>query len=686
MAAGNAWYSGTREAFLKESTETIAAKLLGAAAEDGWKVEPEQHEEWKSSISILQKELKNAANKVEILKEALRNLEPEFVQGIILEFDFRRRGLRIDCLLFAAGTIYVLEFKRTKLQPADIDQIMQYCVSLLEFHEHTRFLAEKENFNIVPILVLTEGRANAKKNNLEFFEQNWPAILKRPLASNADRLHEALQTGQNLRKTSQLADTDKWLNSEFSPSSTILDAALSLYGHHNVSAIKEHQTPLKVMQDCVTDILKEIDWAMAGKQNHLILISGSPGSGKTLVGLDIAFSEKYRHDAVFVTGNAPLVEVLQSALHLSYRGMSSKARSTLTGYSKENFRYVDNSTTFKIVKAHNFLGKRGEGYRSTDGKVLVFDEAQRTYEKGRIVLREKLDEHEAELIMQAQEKLYAHSVIIALLGHNQAINRGERGAIAWLEAAVKRGWTYAISDATMSLPEFANLSGYGTQSKRRKLGVGHLSTSLRYYRNQGLEEWSHVVLEGNILEATKLAKKLKKENTTIYLTRDLQVAKRWVRDQLAGELRGGLIASAQGRRLAAEGIFVDFKPDIAKWMIAPASDVRSSNMLETAQNQYQIQGLEIDFSIVCWDADLRWEKNQWVAYKLSGSQWTKDTALDIAKNGYRVLLTRSRKGMVIFVPQGDGSEADETRQPAFYDGIYDVLLNAGAVELNNARI
>lgn len=559
---------------------------------------------------------------------------------------------------------------------------MQYCVSLFEFHEYTRFLTEKEKFNVIPILVLTEGKANAKKNRLEFFEQNWPAILKRPLATDGDKLHEALHMGQNLRRTSQLADVDKWLNSEFSPSSTILDAALSLYGHHNVSAIKEHQTPLQVMHHCVAEILKEIDWAMAGKRNHLILISGSPGSGKTLVGLDIAFSEKYRNDAVFVTGNAPLVEVLQSALHLSYRGMNSKARSNLTGYSKENFRYVDNSTTFKIVKAHNFLGKRGEGYRSTDGKVLIFDEAQRTYEKGRIVLREKLEDHEAELIMQAQEKLYSNSVIVALLGHNQAINRGERGAIAWLEAAVKRGWTYAVSDDTMNLSEFSDLLEYKTHPSRRKLSIGHLGTSLRYYRNQGLEEWSQVVLEGKIAQASKLAAQLKKEQTIVYLTRNLQKAKAWVRDQLAGELRGGLIASAQGRRLAAEGIFVDFKPDIAKWMIAPASDVRSSNMLETAQNQYQIQGLEIDFSIVCWDADLRWENDQWVAYKLSGSQWTKDTAIDIAKNGYRVLLTRSRKGMVLFVPQGDASESDETRRPIFYNAIAKVLLQSGAASID----
>lgn len=678
MPAGNAWYAANRETFLKESTETIAAKLLGAAAEDGWKVEPEQHEEWKSSIFILKNELNAASSKVEIIKEAIRQLEPEFIHGVVLEYDFRRRGLRIDCILFATGTIFILEFKRSRLQAADTDQIMQYCVSLYEFHAQTRRLVDELKFNIVPILVLTEGHLTAKDNGLSFFSENWPRILRKPMKSDHENLHTALITGQKMRQTDQTANLQKWLESEFSPSSTILDAALSLYGNHDVSAIKEHQTPLALMKKCTAAILEEIDQALKEKRNHLIIISGSPGSGKTLVGLDIAFSQRYRQDAVFVTGNAPLVEVLQSALQLSYRGMNSRTRTNLTGYAKENFRYVGTSTTFKIVKAHNFLGQRGEGHRSSDGRILVFDEAQRTYEKGRVVLREKLEEHEAELIMQAQEKLYPHSVIIALLGQNQAINRGERGAIAWLEAAAKRDWTFAVADETMALPEFAGLVQYKNDGKYRRLKVGHLGTSLRFYRNQGIEEWAQLLLENNVTKAAALSQSLAKQKTYIYLTRDLNLAKDWVRKQLAGELRGGLIASAQGRRLAAEGIFVDFKPDIAKWMLAPGNDVRSSNMLETAQNQYQIQGLEMDYSIVCWDADLRWENGSWAAYKLNGSQWSKDSAIDIAKNGYRVLLTRSRKGMVIFVPRGDQSSEDETRNPKFYDNIAEVLESSGA--------
>jgi hypothetical protein len=208
---------------------------------------------------------------------------------------------------------------------------------------------------------------------------------------------------------------------------------------------------------------------------------------------------------------------------------------------------------------------------------------------------------------------------------------------------------------------------------------------MRYYRNSEVEQWAGYVLEGKAAEASMLTNKMAKDYDNIWITRDLAEARNWAKKQTVGTQRCGIIASGQARRLAAEGLFVELKPSIADWMLAPSSDLRSSNSLETVQNQFQIQGLELDFCIVCWDADLRRENGKWVSYKISGSTWRKDSLLDVAKNSYRVLLTRARKGMVIFVPIGDTTGVDETRNTKFYDEIWNFLLSCGASKLRSDK-
>ena len=325
--------------------------------------------------------------------------------------------------------------------------------------------------------------------------------------------------------------------------------------------------------------------------------------------------------------------------------------------------------------------------KRTDGRVLVFDEAQRTYEKGRVVLGEALSDHEADLILSVQQKAFPKggAVVVALIGHNQAINRGERGIVAWLDAAERNGWTFSIGSETLAMAEFEEPAKWAGHPSRRPLENGHLHQSMRYYRNAAIEDWVSAVLLGDIPKANSLVVTMEVHKNTIWLTRNLECARNWVKVRSIGGQRSGLIASGQARRLAAEGLFVDYKPEIATWMLAPSSDIRSSNALETVQNQYQIQGLELDYSIVCWDADLRRENCKWAAYKLSGSDWQKDGLIDVALNGYRVLLTRARKGMVIFVPTGDETGEDPTRNVEFYNGVWKFLKDCGAKELEASQ-
>jgi len=495
-------------------------------------------------------------------------------------------------------------------------------------------------------------------------------------------LWSALQLGLKHRRATTAVDRGTWLDSPFRPSSSIVDATLSLYGQHDVAAIEAHAAPTAAIQASVAEIRASITEAVDNGGYHVVFLSGAPGAGKTLVGLDLVMRGPHARGAVFVTGNAPLVEVLNHALGDSYRRLGARAASwTPTGYRRADAKWVTQAASFKIVKAHHFLGQRGQAHEQEDARVLVFDEAQRTYEKGRIVLGKALVDHEADLILQVQRAAFPKggTVVVALVGHNQAINRGERGIVAWLEAAERQGWTFSIAEDTLALAALPDPQKWAAHPARRSLAHGHLQQSMRFYRNAAVEEWVAAVLDDDVPRACACAARLNENNTPILLTRSLASARGWGRPRTLEGHRVGIIASGQAKRLAAEGLFVDFKPDIATWMLAPSTDVRASNALETVQNQYQIQGLELDFAIVGWDADLRREGDRWAAYKLSGSDWQRDKLLEVAKNGYRVILTRARQGMMIFVPEGDLQGEDPTRQRSYYQSVADFLCRCGAV-------
>ena len=681
MTAADAWYSADRASFLVADDEGIVRQLSDTATRRGWHVEPDQHQEWGSSVRVLKgRELEARREVVELVRTALQAPELGDFTDIVLEYDFRRRGLRIDCVLLAPGVVVVVEFKRTKLTAADRDQVAHYCISLVEFHERTRQLCDEHGVIVVPVLALTEGTARASGSGRRTFHNSpWGAVLRHPIECDRVGITGALRECLELRRSRVPVAVEPWMTSRFSPSSTILDAAISLFGQHDVSAIDTHAAPAEEIAACAKDVSEHVRAARSCGRNRIIFVSGSPGAGKTLVGLRLAFSPEFREDAVFVTGNAPLVDVLTQALRNSYVGRArSGAALIASGYVMEDAHHVIRNATFKIVKAHRFLGERGKRTEASDGNVVIFDEAQRTYEKGRQVAGHQLEDHEADLILASLEASYdPGAVVVALVGHNQAINTGERGAVAWFEAAIRRDWDVSVGDMTLSQCGAETRDMWASHTLRKRLAGGHLAHSMRFYRNKGLEEWAHAVLEDDSVGAVFLAGELVAEGHTIWMTRDLATAKQWAREQRVGEERIGLIASGQARRLAAEGLFVGLKPPIAHWMLAPSGDIRSSNMLEIVQNTYQVQGLELDYTVVCWDADLRRSKGVWSAHKISGANWQRDKRLDVAKNGYRVLLTRARKGMLIFVPRGDPTGEDATRCPAYYDGIADFLTACG---------
>lgn len=668
-----AWYRNTRDGFLSDSSEVVRARLHSAASRDGWNVEPDQDVEWERSIAELQ--------------EALRNDEMQFITGVLAEYDFRRRGLRIDFVLIADGTLFILEFKRNSPSSADRDQVMNYCVNLVEFHEST----QAQRLRLFPVLV-SDGLKTAAIAKDVKWSTDWPTISADVIKTNPERLGGVLALlFRHVDAPRIPVDVEAWDNAPFSPSSTIIDAAVSLYGQHDVSAIRTHTAPKKAIDRCVSAVLAEIASATELDRHELILVSGSPGAGKTLVGLAITFARQLAGDAVFVTGNGPLVEVINGSLRRAYLGLNKKQRGRdLGGYTRQGFELVARNTDFKVVKAHRFLdharsSESARGSQSADGRIVIFDEAQRTYSEGKLVNRRKLESDEAFLIVSEMARRPG-SIIILLLGHNQNINLTETGPGAWLKAARDHNWHYAVSDETLALEEFSRDPSWQSDPLRLPISGTHLAQSMRDQRtrNGDIERWAHYVMTGEPIEAERIARFLPK-NSQVRITRSLKEARTWARSQCVGEDRCGLIASGQGRRLRAEGIFVDEKPDIVPWMLEPGDDVRSSNMLEQTQNQYQIQGLEIDYAVVAWDADLRRHEGGWACFNVSGRGWQRSRKEDEARcNSYRVLLTRSRKGMIIYVPLGDREGRDPTRDPAYYQGIVDFLVDCGAQLLNEA--
>lgn len=548
-------------------------------------IDSSQGQEWLRSISVLQQHLDD---RIPILQRALSANGCEAIKYVVLEYDFRRRGLRMDCLLFADGVLFVIEFKRTRLSASDRDQVMNYAVNLIEFHGATQEWCASDAL-VVPVLCLTEGRSGLESTWPGLAGHSWPMLASKPICCDAKSLGAAITLGLTHRRSMEPVDLMNWMESPFRPSSSIIDATLSLYGNHDVAAIQDHAAPRESIDASTREIREHIQSSLDRGRYHIVFLSGAPGAGKTLVGLDIVMRGPFAAQSVFVSGNAPLVEVLNAALGKSYQSQAGNVASwTPTGYRREDASRLAAAADYKIVKAHRFLGKRGDMHRQLDGRVLIFDEAQRTYEKGRIVLREKLIDHEADLILLAQRTAYptGGAVVVALVGHNQAINRGERGIVAWLEAAERHNWTFSISDKTLKLTEIVDRDKWAAHPNREVLEHGHLHQSMRFYRNNVMEEWVARVLDGDSSKASELAQSLRENGNAIWLTRSLVRAKHWAKSRCIGGHRAGLIASGQARRLAAEGLFVELKPDIAIWMLAPSSDPRSSCALETVQNQY----------------------------------------------------------------------------------------------------
>ena len=415
----------------------------------------------------------------------------------------------------------------------------------------------------------------------------------------------------------------------------------------------------------------------------MCFVTGVPGAGKTLVGLDVvAKNLKKETDnlSVYLSGNGPLVEVLREALKKSVKD------------KKQNKKETEAAINALIQSSFAFKRDNARLNTPTPEHIMIFDEAQRVWDVQKMTRKHEKDPDmsvsEPHLLFRIMDRHDDWAVMICLVGLGQDIYDGEVGINEWFRKGIEdfADWEMYFSPAIFAQIEDKDIDVDMIKSCERchEMMELHLKTSVRSFRADKKCQFVDSLLD-NAPEKAKEVFSFISEKYPVYITRDIKKAKNWARSQVRGSQRCGVLACSSAQRLKPEGVYVPTEIDVKNWFLAPSDDLRSSNMMEVVASEFKVQGLEIDWAVVCWDADLR-RKNQdeWDHYSFKGTRWNKRNKLEQKRylvNSYRVLLTRARQGMVIFVPHGVDEEEDATRNHQFYDEIYDYLLLCGIKEL-----
>ena len=588
---------------------------------------------------------------------------------ISFEYTIPRMGSIIDNVLLIDGLIFIIEFKvgETEYKKGDLDQLENYIKILKNYHYESR------NNILIPVLVATE--AETTNNQFELHENNTFNTLK----ANKKNLYGLISKICQEYKIEN--DLSNWSKSKYAPTPSILEAARKLYETHEVEDIKTYSSDDLFLAETEQSIDEIITNSKNSNQKSIIFLTGVPGAGKTLIELNTATKRSVTDDepAVFLSGNGPLVKVLQEAL-----ARDSSKRNNIT----------KNAAKLKVISfiqpIHQFRDDAIDNNDVQHEKIVIFDEAQRawtqdqteTFMKNKKQI-ENFGMSEPEFLISIMDRQKDWAVIICLVGQGQEINKGEAGINEWFKALSNKFQNWHIYASKKSL-DITNQFEDLTINDNDKL---FLYSTIRSLDAPNLPNFIEYLLNNDKEKAIDMLKEFNDEYP-LYITRNLNAAKKWIKQETAGEgnsIRYGLLAQSNGLRLIPEGIFVKNNINQEAWFLNETEDVRSSNHLEIPATEFDIQGLEIDYAIMAWDANLRYIDSEFEYYKFKGTKWNKiRDANEIEKNylinSYRVLLTRARRGMVIFVPEGDNEDA--TRPSEYYDGTYEYLKSIGITELN----
>ena len=653
-----AYYSNTIEKFLATSSDEINGKLSRASE---FKIEKAQEDAWTEEIKILKNVLSN------------------YTGQVYFEYSIPRVGQRIDVLLIIESVIFVLEFKvgEKKYHSYAIDQVTDYALDLKNFHEtsHDKY--------IVPILIATNA-----KDSLSFLELNaQDDKLFQPIKTNQNLLTEVINNVLQLINLEKI-DITKWEMGRYQPTPTIVEAAMALYNNHSVADLTRTDASAINLTDTSDVISRIVNYSKANEKKSICFVTGVPGAGKTLVGLNIATKNIDKNSSlysVFLSGNGPLVAILREALTRDKVQREKSLKNKLT--KKEVFSEVK----MFIQNVHNFRDE----YILDEGQplehVALFDEAQRAWNSTQtfnFMKRRKGKEFktsEPEFLISCMDRHNDWAVIVCLVSGGQEINTGEAGISEWLNSLQRSfpEWDIYISPQ-LNDSEYATSEMLQQIESVRKINYDsklHLSVSMRSFRAENVSLLIKQILDLSIEEAKKTFQNINK-NYPIVITRDIKKAKEWLKKKARGSERYGIVVSSQAERLKPQSIFVKSPINPIHWFLNGKDDTRSSYYLEDVATEFHVQGLELDWVCVTWDADFRFTKNGWNHWSFKGNKWQKIRKLErqnYLKNAYRVLLTRARQGMVIVVPEGN--EEDHTRPPKFYNPTFDYLKEIGFEEI-----
>ena len=600
------------------------------------------------------------------IRKAITNLDDAHV---FLEFVIPRMGRRADCIIIFRGCVFVIEYKigSALFHSTDIDQVLGYALDLKNFHEPSH------NLPIVPVLVATEAITGPIQ-----IQPAHDLVCSPIMAAKGDLSSILILAAKHFQ--SQYVDPDGWVNGRYKPTPTIIEAAQALYRNHNVDEITRNEAGAENLSATAMYVSQVIDNAKANSKKAICLITGVPGAGKTLAGLNIAnLRTKIAEDehAVFLSGNGPLVKVLQAALIEDQR-----AQAKADGVELDVATSGRRSVAQFIQNIHHFRDANLDPFILPIEKVAIFDEAQRAWDNHQTskFMRERgvtdFDMSEPQFLLSVMNRHKDWCVVICLVGHGQEINTGEAGLSEWLNACKNHFPEWQVHASTRLLKNNAEFGLSDTPSAFKFVDALHLSTSIRSFRSEAVSDFVAAMIENNPIKAKCIHAQM--GAFEFVLTRELPVARQWLRNHRRGSERSGLLAFSNSTRLKPEGVFVKNEIDPVHWFLKDRKDTRSSDYLEDVATEFAVQGLELDWACVCIDANLRHTPNGLVPMSFKGTRW--QSVNDPARqrfilNAHRVLLTRARQGVIIFVPRGD--ENDPTREPKWYDGMFEYLQSCG---------
>ncbi|MCK5521088.1 MAG: DUF2075 domain-containing protein [Candidatus Marinimicrobia bacterium] len=643
---------------MNEDESTIVGKL----SENSGGVLDQVHA-WQEQISILKSFLNQYSGR------------------IFFEFEIPRMGKRVDTILLIENVIFVLEFKvgEKKYNSSDLMQTWDYVLDLKNFHEKSEFPL------VVPILVATDAVDVEIAIDPTIYNDN----TIKPIKANSYSLQKAINTVLGWNPSIEKLDIDNWEKGRYFPTPTIIEKASNLYCGNTVEGLAEKTSDEKSFTNTTNTISEIIERTRGNNEKAICFLTGVPGAGKTLVGLEIAakhLNADRRESSVYLSGNGPLVKVLQEALAIDHIEAEKLNNRKITK------NYARSQVKVFIQNVHHFRDACLIDEHPQPEHVAIFDEAQRAWNLKQTIdfMRRKKNRpnfsvSEPEFLISCMNRHDDWAVVLCLVGGGQEINTGEAGISEWIESINRsfQNWNVYISEKLEDTEYAAGnaLAMFQKQNNLKKLKDLHLSVSMRSFRAETVSEFVKRLLDLDIEIAKNLYDNFYSKYP-IVLTRDIHKAKRWLKDMARGSQKYGIVTSSKAQRLKPLAIDVRYETNPVHWFLHGKDDVRSSYYLEDVATEFQVQGLELDWVCHVWDADFRYSSEGWIHKNFRGKKWINIKKLELQtyqKNAYRVLLTRARQGMIICIPKGDGE--DLTRKPEYYDSTYNYLKAIGIREV-----